>query len=353
VSLALNRHRPRSDSLGDLPEGGYVTFDIELDDRLFTAFALLNLTGHDGENGWEFDPVRRSVRSRLAPRAHHWRSTIGRSGLIEPMHRAGGAVLMDQIPLMSPPPDFTLRPEAFEYLTDWQRSSRSSLPGLSQTLSEFYRNESVGSQWARCHEAYNDTAALLREASDALTNVIDDAIDFDDRDRIGVLLLPNLLDIRGRGYSLSSNQLTWLFLGRLENAGQARHLVLHELLHRWVDPAAERFVAGRVAHDPDPMPLARARFRIVAESYPELAIWMSEITVRAATAWMVSNFLGGSPEGVGKSLKFDEKIGFTGLIETFELISRSGKFTQDSVHASVQVAYRCIMEDFEAAGNLD
>jgi hypothetical protein len=330
-----------------------VTFNIELDDRLFTAFALLNLSGYDRENGWEFDPVRRSVRSRLAPRAQHWRESVSRSGLLEPMNRGGGAILLDHIPFLSPPPEFALRPEPFFYLTDWQRSSRSLLPGISQILSRFYIEESVGAQWARCHEAYFKAAALLREASDSLSKATDDAIDFDDRDRIGVNLVPNLLDVRRRGYSLSSDRITWLFLGGIQHAGYARELILHELLHRWVDPAAERFVSNRNVGDPDPMPLARARFRMVAESYPELAIWTSEITVRAATVWMISHDLGGPPESIDKSLSLDEKIGLVGVTRIFELISKLGKLTPDSVQASVQLAYRSIMENFEAAGELD
>src|SRR5689334_18466209 len=124
-----------------------MTVIAKADPCLFTAFVLLNALGYNAENGWQFNRVRRAVRLRLARRAAYWHSALSNAGLLEPIQRAGGAMLMDIVPFLSPPPDFVFQTDATEYTTHWQRESRSSLVGIDQWLCRIYDEERLDLLW--------------------------------------------------------------------------------------------------------------------------------------------------------------------------------------------------------------
>jgi hypothetical protein len=107
----------------------------------------------------------------------------------------------------------------------------------------------------------------------------------------------------------------------MRNARQAEEVAVHELLHRWIDHACEKRCKEETG--PDPMPSARARFRIVADLYPEFQIWVSETIVRAMTAWLVPDLEYLEERGTDQLLVYYQRIGFIGIAAVHELLART------------------------------
>jgi hypothetical protein len=295
-----------------------VTLIARSDPSLFTAFALLNACGYNSENGWQYSATRKAVRLRLADRSAHWRSALKADGLLEIIVRAGGAMLMDIIPLVSGPPDFIFQNEA-HYTASWQRDSRFSLAGLEHWLKRFYVDEALSMLWSDHLVVYKKAEATLERSSHRLEDI---ASEFGEPS-LEIVLLPNLLDVRGRGYSVSLEGSSWLFFGPIDDECDAESLSVHELVHRWIDVAAERAVSETGAADP--MPQARAQFRMVAESYPDFAIWISETAVRAVTAWLMHERSDSRLQRLKDDIAFCEEIGFIGIQEAYNLLSSGRK----------------------------
>lgn len=324
--------------------GNHINILAAADARLFTAFALLNVTGYNAENGWLYSKVREAVRVRLAHRGAYWRSALGDAGLLESMQRAGGAMLMDIIPLLSPSPDFSLHVNAAEYTTRWQRESKISLAWIGQGwLRRFYEEEDIDSLWSAHFTAHAEAATLLQRLSHSLEVIAERFGEYAESDPLEIILIPNLLDVKGRGYSLSTPQRTWLFLGPVSDLSQAEELAVHEILHRWVDIAAERM--DEKSSDMGPMPHARARYRIVAESYPDLAIWVSEIVVRAATAWLMSDLRNVAQKNIDELLSHYEQIGLVGIQAAYNhLHNEAERPPIDTIEEAVDLVYHRVLQ---------
>ena len=164
-------------------------------------------------------------------------------------------------------------------------------------------------------------------------------------DSLTVLLLPNLLDAAGRGYSVSSAERTWLFFGPMRNARQAEEVAVHELLHRWIDYACEKHWKEETSAGPDPMPLAKARFRIVADLYPEFQIWVSETIVRAMTAWLVPDLEYLEERGTDRLLSYYQRIGFIGIRAVYDLLAKTARPLLTVVDECISLARRKIWEE--------
>jgi len=304
-----------------------------LDESLFASFALLNLAGHDADDGWEFGEVRRAVRLALAPSARRWNDTLDAAGLKTTIKRAGGALVMDLIPQFVPPPALAVRADALRYLTSWQGASLGAMTGFDDLLRRFYQESDVASLWQRSLPAFEEQLLLFDTVGPLLQGIADDldggALD----DALEVRLVPNLLDARGRGYSVSFDRETWLFFGPVGNRAQARQLATHEFLHRWVDPIAER--CARETTAPDPIAFGRARFRMVAELYPELSIWIGETVVRAMSAWYCARGADSGSFDLSAALHYQERIGFLGA---GEIVNRLREGPAGSIGGMVQEA---------------
>ena len=284
-----------------------------LDESLFASFALANLAGHHADDGWEFGEVRRAVRLALAPSARRWSDALDAAGLKTAIKRAGGALLMDVIPQFEPPPALMVRADALHYLTGWQGASLGAMTGFDDLLRRFYQESDVAALWQHWLPAYEEHVLLLDSVGSVLEMIANDFNGGAPDDALEVRLVPNLLDARGRGYSVSFDRETWLFFGPVGDCGHARQLATHEFLHRWVDPIAERCASETTA--PDPIAFGQARFRIVAELYPELAIWIGETVVRALTAWYVARGPESGSFDLNAALHHQERIGFLGARE--------------------------------------
>jgi hypothetical protein len=308
-----------------------------LDERLFTSFALANLAGHHADDGWEFGDVRRSVRVALAPSARRWSDALDVAGVKAAIKRAGGALMMDIVPQLERPPTFAIRTDALHHLTGWQGASMNAMTGFDGLLRQFYQECDVASLWRQWLPAYEEQASRLETAGPVLEMIADDFDGGAQDEVLEVRLVPNLLDARGRGYSVSFDRETWLFFGPVGDRGQARQLATHEFLHRWVDPIAERCASETTASDP--IAFGQARFRIVAELYPELAIWIGETVVRSLTAWYVER---GSESGafdLAAAAHDLERIGFLGAGEILDsLRDRRAGLMPGLVHDAVVLA---------------
>lgn len=249
---------------------------------------------------------------------------------------------MDVIPLLSPPPNFALKADSAEYTTRWQNESRSSLTGIEQWLQQFYKEEDVESLWLKYLQFYEEAINELQQLSLQLKDLVAWFGEPSNTLTLEIVLSPNLLDAKGRGYSLSTLQRTWLFLGPIYDPSQAEGLAIHELLHRWIDVVAERTVQN--GHDVDPMPQARAQFRIVAESYPELAIWIGETVVRAVATWLRPILQSSVQNSADESLTYYEQIGFIGIQDAYRhLKGESGRPLLDLIQESIDLVYRRVL----------
>jgi hypothetical protein len=299
-----------------------ITTRPEVDARLFTIFALANVAGYNSDNGWEYGHVRQAVRIELAGRSNYWRSTLHEAGLLRSVQRSGGATLMDLMVSLSQPPELALVPAPPLY-TAWQAESRSSLKGLESILRDFVQREPIMALWSRLRPEYEKAAQTFAAVSQKLHDV---AVRLDGPCAAGaldILLLPNLLDAAGRGYSLSAPERTWLFFGPARNAMQAGEVGVHELIHRWTDPVCEAQL--QFEDHRDPMPNAKAKFRIVAELYPDFPIWVSETIVRAATAWLIPELEYVEVQGTVELLEYYERIGFLGVTDAYQLFATRGE----------------------------
>lgn len=245
---------------------------------------------------------------------------------------------MDLIPQLSPSnlawtPNLRLR-------VSWQRDSSSALRNLEPVLQDFVQEESVSALWSSLRHFYDEAARELQPGFGTLEGI---AQQFGDSDRLAILVLPNLLDAHGRGYSVSSPERTWLFLGPVRNGEQGTEIAVHELVHRWVDWACDTHAC--FAGAPDPMPQAKAQFRIVAELYPELPIWVGETIVRAATARLLPNLRYLEQQGTAELLSYYEQIGFVGISHAYELFAQ-GTHISNTIEAAIKSIVGRIMERF-------
>jgi hypothetical protein len=313
-----------------------------LDPRLFAAFALANVAGYNTENSWEFGRVRQAIRRRLAAHSNRWHTALEDAGALSCLQRGGGARLMDLVPQLSLP-DFALaRP--LDLRVTWQAGSRSALPGLESILADFAREERISELWAEFTPEYEAAAKLFVPAQPSLQRLAGLWAGSSEVDPLEVLLLPNLLDAAGRGYSVSTAERTWLFFGPMRNPKQAEEVAVHELLHRWIDHACQEQWTQETS--PDPMPAAKARFRIVAELYPEFQIWVSETIVRAATAWLVPDLEYVEERGTDKLLAYYERIGFIGVGAAYELlIATAGQPLMNVIDECISVVRMKVWEE--------
>jgi len=287
----------------------------ELSLGLFALFALANVSGYNTDNQWEFSRVRRVVRSKLANRSTYWRSAMEKTGLLPYMQRGGGGRLMDIVPQLSLPhlawaPDVCAR-------VSWQQDSSVVLRNLEPILGDFVREEAVFDLWSSLGHFYEESARELRSGFSTLEAIARRFGEPRDAHALTILVVPNLLDAHGRGYSVSSTNRSWLFLGPMQNAEQGTEIAVHELVHRWVDWACDRYHPFENA--PERMPQARAHFRIVAELYPELPIWVGETIVRAATAWLIPSPRYLERRATDELLSYYERIGFVGISAAYQL----------------------------------
>ncbi|OGN93448.1 MAG: hypothetical protein A2Z75_06240 [Chloroflexi bacterium RBG_13_50_10] len=335
----------------DFSEAGsqHITAVVRIDPHLFTAFALLNAVGYNAENGWQYTSVRKAVRLRLAGHSDHWRSILTDAGLLETVQRSGGAMLMDIVPLLLSPPDFLLQEGGEEHRTSWQSESRSSLGGIDCWLRRFYEDESLAQLWKENLRAYEEAAGLLQPLGSSLEALAQRFGEPSAGGTLEIVLMPNLLDAKGRGYSVSTAHRTWLFLGPLEDSSQAQRLVVHELLHRWVDVAAERAIKkGAWA---DPMPAAMAQFRIVAESYPNLSIWVAETVVRAATSWLLPSLYDTGRQSINGLMSDYEQIGFVGAETAYaHLVAERGQPLADIIQEVVDMVFQQVLNECAPTG---
>jgi len=319
---------------------------VRLDEGLFAAFAMLNATGYNSENGWEYTAARKAVRLRLAANSALWRERLDEVRLLEPLQRAGGAMLMDILPFLSPPPDFLPVRRDDDHLTSWQRESLSSLQGIEPWLRRFYMEEPVGLLWSENLPAYEAAMRGLQPACPFLDSLVS-SFNPQDTPRPEIIIMPNLLDAKGRGYSASTKRLTVLFLGPLDDPVRNEVLATHELLHRWADAAAEQAV--REAGGADPMPAARALFRIVAESYPDLSIWVAETLVRSATAWVLPDLHPRGAKDIPQSVSDNDRIGFVGAVAAYRYLEGGGKRTAVAMQEAARIVLRTVQDECRRA----
>lgn len=290
----------------------------ELSLGLFALFALANLSGYNSDNQWEFSRVRRIVRSKLASRSKYWRSALEKVELLPYMQRGGGGRLMDIVPQLSPP-HLAWAPAVCARVS-WQQDSSVVLRNLETILRDFVREEAILDLWSSLGHFYEEAARELRAGFSTLEAIAHRFGEPRDADALTILVAPNLLDAHGRGYSVSSANRTWLFLGPVQNGEQGTEIAVHELVHRWVDWACDRYRPFEFA--PDPMPQARAQFRIVAELYPELPIWVGETIVRAATAWLIPSPRYLERQATAELLSYYEQIGFVGILDAYQFFAQ-------------------------------
>jgi len=275
---------------------------------------LLNTVGYNADNGWQFAETRKAIRLHFAYRSQFWRSALMKAGLQEPMFRANGALVMDVLPFLSS--DLSLpKQQDREPRVKWQRASLTYLPAISEILRAFAEQERIDELWKVHLPVYERGAELVRPILDRLER-LSEGFEAGATGKLNVTVLPNLLDIRGRGYSVSTQSDTWLYAGGpLEDRTYANYLLIHELLHRWVDLLAEE--TSDRAGQQNVMPKAKARFRLVADAYPEFAVWLAEIVVRAAALWLSKSVPEPGFPDVASLLAFYEGIGLIGVRQAY------------------------------------
>lgn len=161
--------------------------------------------------------------------------------------------------------------------TSWQREPLDTLSLLPELLAEFWKEEELSRIWEELKPAYGARATVFSEHRAAVEEVVSGL----DASAIEVRLLPNLLDLETRGYSVSTKAWTTIVIGGEYGSAGLAQIFVHELLHRWTDVAAEDAVEEWSGLDP--MPRLRAVNSEVAQNYSDLAIWLSETIVRTAT----------------------------------------------------------------------
>jgi hypothetical protein len=289
--------------------------DARADKWLFSAFALLNTVGYNNESSWTFGAVRRDVRLKLAPRAEFWRRMVAEQGHLDLLRRAGGALVMDLVPYWGACEDQL--PEPGLPKTTWQRESLAVRAAIEPILHQFHEQEGVDLLWEKARGAHEAAASVLGSVAAALAQVAERVGAPDDGAPSTIVISPNLLDAQGRGYSFSTSDASFLYVGPTASSTEAAGIVVHEYLHRWVDPIAERLVRFeddlRLAH-------ARASFRLVADLYPEASIWLGETIVRACTAVLAPDFSRGK-SSLSAWLQEQERLGFIGIQEAYARFS--------------------------------
>lgn len=282
------------------------------DENLFTAFALLNTVGYNNENGFNFGEVRKDVRLRLATRCDYWQTVLEKAEFSETILRAGGALIMDIVPNLKISENIYWQQESI-YLTDWQNQSFETLNGFEPILNRFYKEESINHLWERHKNSFDEEGIFLKKAFNSIPyrHIFEDY-----GNSFTVIVKPNLLDAKRRGYSLSTNEFTFLFLGQFDNSSDAEYLLTHELLHRWVDPIAEKYAKN--SNFSEVMKYAKAEFPMIANNYSELSIWIGETVVRAATVSLTKNY-----ENLEVLLLKNTNNGFVGFNEAFNFLTNA------------------------------
>ena len=251
-------------------------------------------------------------------------------------------MLMDVVPLLAPPPRFHFQVDNTDYTTDWQRESKSRLARLDHWLRQFYEEEGVDRLWSEHLPSHEQAAAALRQFSASVESTAKIFSEHTMSGTLEIVMMPNLLDMRNRGYSLSSDQRTWIFLGPVDDPADWEQLAVHEMLHRWVDPAAEETVLKNSA--PDPMPQFRAQYPVVAQSYPDLNIVVGETVVRAATAWLMARLRTQPSRKTEESISHNEEIGFVGISDAYEhLVSRVEGSPSSALKEAVELVCRRVV----------
>jgi hypothetical protein len=290
------------------------------DKSLFTAFCLLNLVGYNAENGWRYGEVREKVRLKLATLAGSWQARLKGEGLLDWVLQAGGAQIMDLIPFLSLDDDSPLLGEEIPHFVTWQNQSKAKLSKIRDLLRRFFAEAEIQAIWESYRPAFDNAAVSLMENEPRLRSINSRFAEHENS--FEVVMLPNLLDARGRGYSVSTAPASVLFFGPADDSREIEKLVVHEFLHRWVDPIAETLKVEKTI--PDLMTRARAKFPVIAEGYPELSIWIGETVVRAATEWLLPPGLPNARFRNNEDLRrFFEDTGFRGFERAHIFFTRS------------------------------
>lgn len=296
---------------------------------LFTAFALLNMVGYNAENGWRYGTVREKVRLKLSTRADYWRSILKGEGLLECILQAGGAQIMDLIPILSVGSEPAMLSKGIQHTAGWQEESRVNLTKIENLLQRFFTEENLELLWETFRSAVDEATVLFQKQENKLQSIASCFSYNAGVDSFDLILLPNLLDAHNRGYSVSMMPATFLFLGPVSSFQEAENLVVHELLHRWVDSEAERISAIKVF--PNLMPQARAKFRMVADSYPDLSIWIGETVVRATTSWLTAEMPSTRFQNEDEMIVFYEQLGFIGFGKAYRHFNDSQNVPLDII----------------------
>jgi hypothetical protein len=87
------------------------------------------------------------------------------------------------------------------------------------------------------------------------------------------------------------------------------------------------------------MPLGRARFRIVADLYPDFSIWIGETVVRALTAWYTEHLGWAGQDEIDAAVKYQERIGFLSVGDIVaQLRAASGRAMPGLLMEAAQLA---------------
>ncbi|MCP4702968.1 MAG: DUF4932 domain-containing protein [candidate division Zixibacteria bacterium] len=315
-----------------------VKVQIEANPVLFTAGSLLNAVGYNSDSSWQYTPIRAAVRLALANTAQRWQSQLDKDGILGTFLKGNGAVLMDIVPLIGGIPNFEPLLESHQYSTCWQSESKKVVNNVARWLRCFYREERITHLWNKAELEYKQQIKLIEQQANDLACLAEE-IGGLNNDYLKIVVWPNPVDAIGRGYSLSCTDCTWLFVGHLTSPFQAKRLLVHELLHRWVDPIAER---EALLYDLDPMPKVSARYRMVAEGYPDLAIWMAELVVRSLTAWYLPDPQLAVGDGLKRWIEQEESYGFIGLGSVYSYLESKTSFSPDVIDESVAILIRNI-----------
>lgn len=278
--------------------------------------------------------MRTAVRLKLSSHSEVWKLALAKHNYLEIVQRASGALLMDIVPLLSAPPRFVFQPDLVKFTTPWQNRSKSSVAGIDRWLRRFYRKERIDRLWKASRNQYKSSASYLQQFARLLVRI--GAPFTEPSSELEIILLPNLLDSRGRGYSLSSSRKTWLFLGPALNRSQTRELVIHELLHRWVDPIANKVVEP--ARKSEGVRLARARYPMVAQAYPDPTIWVGETVVRAATVWLSRR----STSKAKQIITQHESQGFVGVRDAYDFLVHQDHTAVESIWEAVDIVNKTV-----------
>ncbi len=302
--------------------------------HLFVGFALLNVAGYDAENGWLYHPVRQAVRLSLLGKRAYWREALAKADLLDPLLRCGGGPVMDLYPVLA---DLdTMAGTGPSLTTSWQRGSAELAGDIGAVVRRFMDEERALSLWPRCERAYHLAGRALCEVANILGKTLacidDSSLHLPER----VVLVPNLLDAAGRGYSLSSADTTWLFFGPRSTQVPEQEVLVHEFLHRFADAMADETIPEGTGDAL--VPRAIARFPLVAAGYPDFRVWVSETVVRAATVAVLASVGVLAGDQVKPRLDVEQQRGFLGVHAAMAQLT--DPIDAPSIHDAIEAAGR-------------